>query len=179
MVLPHREDLGGFICYWYYRIHPLVVVLASHSTESAEHLTEGLGADALHQSGIAAGEVLVDVGGAEQGGGFALMGQTVMAEEEFLYGAVATVVPVATLDVFHLFGGKPVALTLGELLHALGIELAVVDGGVHIDHLADVYAEEAAATRGVGEQGGGVAGADEGGDARKRDGVVAVGLAQT
>ena len=102
-----------------------------------------------------------------------------MAEEEFLHGAMATVVAVAALDVLHLFGREPVALTLGELLHALGIELAVVDGGIHIDHLADVDAEEAAAACGVGEQSSGVAGADEGGDARKRDGVVAVGLAHT
>ena len=82
MVLPHREDLGGSICYRYHRIHPLVVVFAPHGTESAEHLAEGLGTDALHQAGIAAGEVLVDVGGAEQGGGFALTGQAVVAEEE-------------------------------------------------------------------------------------------------
>ena len=74
MVLPYREDLGGSICYRYHRIHPLVVVLAPHSTEAAEYLAEGLGTDALHQAGIAAGEVLVDVGGAEQGRGFALMG---------------------------------------------------------------------------------------------------------
>ena len=84
-----------------------------------------------------------------------------MAEEEFLYGAVATVVAVAALDVLHLFGGEPMALALGELLHALGIELRVVDGGVHIDHLVDVDTEEATAARGVGEQGSGVAGADE------------------
>ena len=58
----------------YHRIHPLVVVLASHGTEAAEYLAEGLGTDALHQAGIAAGEVLVDVGGTEQGGGFALTG---------------------------------------------------------------------------------------------------------
>ena len=154
-------------------------MFATYGTEPAEYLAEGLGTDALHQAGIAAGEVLVDVGSAKQGGGFALTGQAVVAEEEFLYGAVATVVAVAALDVLHLFGGEPVSLALGEQLHALGIELAVVDGGIHIDHLADVYAEEAAAARGVGEQSGGVAGADEGGDARKRDGVVAVGLAHT
>ena len=152
-------------------------MLAAHGTEAAEHLAEGLGTDVLHQAGIAAGEVLIDVGGAEQGGGFTFARKAVVAEEEFLYGAVATVVAVAALDVFHLFGGEPVALALGELLHALGIELGVVDGGIHIDHLADVYAEEAAATRGVSEQGSGVAGADEGGDARKCYGVVAVGLA--
>ena len=179
MVLPYREDLGGSICYWYHRIHPLVMVFAAYGTEPAEHLAEGLGTDTLHQAGIAAGEVLVDVGSAEQGGGFALTGQTVMAEEEFLHGAVATVVAVAALDVLHLFGGEPVALALGEQCHALGIELRVVDGGIHIDHLADVDAEEAAAARGVGEQGSGVAGADERGDARQRDGVVTVGLAHT
>ena len=177
MVLPHREDLGGSICYRYHCIHPPVVMLTTHCTEAAEHLAEGLGTDALHQAGIAVGKVLVDVGGAEQGGGFALTGQAVVAEEEFLYGAVATVVAVATLDVFHLFGGEPVALAFGEQCHALGIELRMVDGGIHIDHLADVDAEEAAAARGVGEQGGGVAGADERGDAWKRYGVVAVYLA--
>ena len=137
------------------------MVFAPHGTEAAEYLAEGLGADALHQSGIATGEVLIDMGGAEQGGGFALMGQTVMAEEEFLHGTVATVVAVAALNVLHLFGGKPVALAVVEQLHALGIELRVVDGGVHIDHLVDVDAEEAAAARRVGEQGCGIAGADE------------------
>ena len=79
-------------------------MLAPHGTEPAEYLAEGLGTDALHQAGIAAGEVLVDVGGAEQGGGFTLTGQAVVAEEEFLYGAVAAVVAVAAFDVFHLFG---------------------------------------------------------------------------
>ena len=49
-------------------------MFAAHCAEVAEHLAEGLGADALHQSGIAAGEVLVDVGGTEQGGGFAFAG---------------------------------------------------------------------------------------------------------
>lgn len=87
MVLPYREDLGGSICYRYHRIHPLVVVFATHGTEAAEYLAEGLGTDTLHQTGIAAGEVLVDVGSAEQGGGFALTGQAVVAEEEFLHGA--------------------------------------------------------------------------------------------
>ncbi len=74
MVLPYREDLGGSICYRYHRIHPLVVVFTAHGTEPAEYLAEGLGTDAFHQAGIAAGEVLVDVGGTEQGGGFALTG---------------------------------------------------------------------------------------------------------
>lgn len=163
----------------YHRIHPFVMMFTAYGTETTEYLAEGLGTDALHQAGIAVGKVLIDVGGAEQGGGFALTGQAVVAEEEFLYGAVATVVAVAALDVLHLFGREPVALALGEQCHALGIELGVVDGSVHIDHLADVYAEETAAARRVGEQGGGVAGADERGDARKRYGVVAVGLAHT
>lgn len=60
--------------YWYHRIHPFVVVFAAHGTEAAEHLAEGLGTDVLHQAGIAVGKVLIDVGGAEQCGGFALMG---------------------------------------------------------------------------------------------------------
>ena len=89
---------------WYHRIHPLVVVFATHGTEPAEYLAEGLGTDALHQAGIAAGEVLVDVGSAEQGGGFAFARKAVVAEEEFLHGALAAVGAVATLDVFHLFG---------------------------------------------------------------------------
>ena len=90
------------------------MMFAAHGTEAAEHLAEGLGTDALHQAGIAAGEVLVDVGGAEQCGCFALAGQAVVAEEEFLYGAVAAIVAVAALDVLHLFGREPVALALGE-----------------------------------------------------------------
>ena len=68
------------------------MVLASHSTEAAEYFAEGLGADALHQSGIATGEVLVDMGSTEQLRYFALSGQAVVTEEEFLYGTVATVV---------------------------------------------------------------------------------------
>lgn len=59
----------------YHRIHPLVVMFAAHGAETAKYLAEGLGTDALHQAGIAVGEVLVDVGGAEQGGGFALTGR--------------------------------------------------------------------------------------------------------
>ena len=161
----------------YHRIHSFVMMLTPYGTEATEYLAEGLGTGALHQAGIVTAEVLVDLGGAEQGGCFALAGQAVVTEEEFLYGAVAAIVAVAVLDVLHLFGGEPVSLALGERCHALGIELGIVDGGVHIDHLADVYAEETAAARRVGEQGGGVAGADERGYARKRDGVVAVCLA--
>ncbi len=44
---------------WYHRIHPLVVKLAAYGTEAAEFLAEILGTDALHQVGIAAGEVLM------------------------------------------------------------------------------------------------------------------------
>ena len=71
VVLPYREDLGGSICYRYHRIYSSVVVFTAYGTEAAEYLTEGLGADALHEPGIAAGEMFVDMGGAEQGGGFA------------------------------------------------------------------------------------------------------------
>lgn len=120
------------------------MVFTPYGTKAAEYLAEGLCTDALHQAGIATGEVLIDVGGAEQGRGLSLAGQAVMAEEEFLHGAVTAVVAVAALDVFHLFGGKPVALALGEQLHALGIELGIVDGGVHINHLVDVDAANSA-----------------------------------
>lgn len=107
----------------YHRIHSPVVVLAAYGTEAAEHLAEGLGAGALHQAGIVTAEVLVDLGGAEQCGCFALAGQAVVTEEEFLHGAVAAVVAVAALDVLHLFGREPMALALGERCHSLGIEL--------------------------------------------------------
>ena len=50
------------------------MMFATYGTEATEYLAEGLGTDALHQAGIAVGEVLVDVGGAEQCGGFALTG---------------------------------------------------------------------------------------------------------
>ena len=90
----------------YHRIHPLVVMFATYGTEATEYLAEGLGADVLHQAGIAVGKVLIDVGGAEQCGCFALAGQAVVTEEEFLHGAVAAVVAVAALDVLHLFGGN-------------------------------------------------------------------------
>ena len=86
----------------YHRIHSFVMMLAPHSTEAAEYLAEGLGADALHQAGIAVGEVLVDVGGAEQGGGFALTGQAVVAEEEFLHGLVTTETAVAQIGRAHV-----------------------------------------------------------------------------
>ena len=69
------------------------------------------------------------------------------------------------------------ALALGKQVKALGIELAVVDGGIYINHLADVEAEEAAATALVGEQGVAVAGADERGYARQRGGIAGVCLA--
>ena len=63
-----------FSLHRYHRIHPFVMMFAAYGTEPAEYLAEGLGADALHQAGIAVGEVLIDVGGAEQGGGFTLTG---------------------------------------------------------------------------------------------------------
>ena len=62
-------------------------------------------------------------------------------------------------------------------MHALGIELRVIHRGVHIDHLADVETEEAAAAALVGEQGVAVAGADERGDAGQRGALLGVGLA--
>ena len=102
-----------------------------------------------------------------------------MAEEKFLHGAVATVVAVTALDVAHLCIVEPMALALAEQLHTLGIELGILDGGVYIDATADVYAEEAAAARRVGEQGGGVAGADERGYAGQGSGVPTVGLVHT
>ena len=68
------------------------MVLTAYRTEATEHLAKGLCADALHQAGIAVGEALVDMGSTEQLRHFALSGQAVVAEGEFLYGTVATVV---------------------------------------------------------------------------------------
>ena len=160
-----------------HRIHAAVLMLVTSDAEGAEDAAEAVGAHALHQASVDAVQVLVDVGGAEHLCHLALTGQAVVAEEELLHGLVATVTAVAALDVVHLIGIEPMALALGKLVKALGIELAVVDGSVHINHLADVEAEEAAATALVGEQGVAVAGADERSYAGQRGALLGVGLA--
>ena len=162
-----------------HRIHAAVVVLAAGDTHGTEDGAEAVGTDTLHQAGVDAVQVLVDVGGAEHLPRLALARQTVVAEEEFFDGLMAAETAVALLDVAHLICSEPMALALGKQVKALGIELAVVDGGVHIDHLADVEAEETAAAALVGEQGAAVAGADERGDAGQRGALLGVGLAHT
>ena len=111
-----------------HRIHAAVVVLVADDTHGTEDTAETIGADPLHQAGVDAVQVLVDVGRAEHLCHLALTGQAVVAEEELLHGLVATVTAVAALDVAHLIGIEPVALALGKQVKALGIELAVVDG---------------------------------------------------
>ena len=161
----------------YHRIHPAVVVLVAGDAHGTEDAAEAVGANALHQAGVDAVQVLVDVGRAEHLRHLALTGQAVVAEKELLHGLVATVTAVAALDVAHLIGIEPVTLALGKQVKALGIELAVVDGGIYINHLADVEAEEAAATALVGEQSVAVAGADERGYAGQRGALLGVCLA--
>ena len=140
-------------------------MLVADDTHGAEDGAEAVGADALHQAGVDTMQVFVDVGGAEHLPHLAFVGQTVVAEEEFLYGLMAAEAAVATFDIAHLLSGEPVTLALGKQVHALGIELGVLHRGFHIDHLADVEAEEAAAAALISEQGVAVAGADERGDA--------------
>ena len=152
----------------------MLVAGDAHGTEDA---AEAVCADPIHQAGIDAVQVLVDVGRAEHLRHLALTGQTVVAEEEFLHGLVATEAAVALLDVANLIGGEPMTLALGKQVHTLGIELRMLHRGVHIDHLADVEAEEAAAAALISEQGMAVAGADERGDAGQCGALLGVGLA--
>ena len=152
-------------------------MLVADDTHGAEDGAEAVGADSLHQAGVDAVQVLVDVSGAEHLACFTFARQAVVAEEEFLHRLMAAEAAVALLDVAHLIGIEPMALALGKQVHALGIELRVLHRGVHIDHLADVETEEAAAAALVGEQGMTVAGADERGDARQRSALLGVGLA--
>ena len=74
-----------------------------------------------------------------------------MAEEEFFYGLVATEATVAPLDVSHFIGSEPMSLALGKQMHALGIELWMVDGGIYINHLTNVQTEEASAATLISE----------------------------
>ena len=79
----------------YHRIHPAVVVLVASDAHGTEDAAEAVGANALHQAGVDAVQVLVDVGGAEHLCHFALTGQAVVAEEELLHGLMATVTAVS------------------------------------------------------------------------------------
>ena len=153
------------------------MVLVAGDTEGAEDRAEAVGADALHQAGVDTMQVFVDVGGAEHLPHLAFVGQAVVAEEELLHGLMAAEAAVATFDIAHLLSGEPVTLALGKQEHALGIELRVVYRGVHIKHLTNVEAEEAAAATLISEQGMAIAGADERGDAGQRGALLGIGLA--
>ena len=86
----------------YHRIHPAVVVLVAGDAEGAEDGAEAVGAHLLHQAGVDAVQVFVDVGGAEHLGLLALEGQAVVAEEEFFHGLAAAEAAVAALVGEHV-----------------------------------------------------------------------------
>lgn len=94
-------------------------MLVAGDAHGAEDAAEAVGAHALHQAGVDAVQVLVDVGRAEHLRHLALTGQAIVAEEELLHGLVATVTAVAALDVAHLIADIDKALlktdTVGNL----------------------------------------------------------------
>ena len=152
-------------------------MLVTGDSHGTEHDTEALGTDVAHQTWGDAIEVLIDGCGTNHLGLLVLARQAVMPEEELLDRLMATETAVALLDVAHLIGSEPMAFALGKQVHALGIELRMVHRGVHINHLMDIEAEEAAAAALVGEQGVAVAGADERGDAGEGSALLGIGLA--
>ena len=158
-------------------IHSTVVMLMARDTYGTKDTAEAVGTDLVHQAGVNAVQVLIDIGSTEHLACFALTRQAVVAEEELLDRLMSTEAAVALLDVAHLIGGELVAFALGKQVHALGIELRMVYRGVHINHLTDVEAEETAATALIGEQGVTVAGADERGDAWQCGALLGIGLA--
>ena len=154
-------------------------MLVTGDSHGTEHDTEALGTDVAHQAWGDAVEVLIDGCSTNHLGLLAFARQAVVAEEEFLHRLMSTETVVALLDIAHLIGGEPVAFAPGKQVHALGIELRMIHRGVHINHLADIKAEEAAASALVGEQGVTIAGADERGDAWQCGALLGIRLAHT
>ena len=126
-------------------------MLMAGDTHGTEDATEAVGTDLVHQAGIDAVQVFIDFISAEHLPCLALTWQAVVAEEELFHWLMSTEASVALLDVAHLIGGEPMALTLGKQMHALGIELRMVHRSVHINHFTNIEAEEAAAAALIGE----------------------------
>ena len=63
--------------------------MVADDTHGTEDGAEAVGADSLHQAGVDAVQVLVDVGRAEHLPHLALAGQAVVAKEEFLHRLMA------------------------------------------------------------------------------------------
>ena len=122
----HCHERSSLFIERYHRIHPSVVTLVAGDAHGAEDAPEAIGADLIHQAGVDAVQVLVDIGGTEHLWHFALTRYAVVTKEELLYRLVTTEAAVALLDVAHLVGSEPVSLAMGKQVHALGIELWVV-----------------------------------------------------
>ena len=151
-------------------LHPLEAPFAEQRTEVPL-------AYPTHEARVTLTKILIDIGGRHQLRCLPLARQAEVLAAMLLYGWDVAVGTVAQLDVNDLLGGEVMALATVQQVHTLRIELFVLDGRVHIDHLRQLHAEEAAAARGVGEQVGRVAGADERGYARQRGGIAGVCLA--
>ena len=126
-------------------LHPLEAPFAEQRTEVPL-------AYPTHEARVALTQIFIYIGSRHQLRCLPLARLAEVLAAMLLHGWYVAVGTVAQLDVHDLLGGEVMALATVQQVHTLRIELFVLDGRVHIDHLRQLHAEEAAAARGVGEQ---------------------------
>ena len=101
-----------------------------------------------------------------------------MAEEKLLQRVHSLEFPVVFLHDGFVGIVQPIAFALQDVVHGLGVELAIIDADVCPDGAGHFDADETAASRRVGQQVFQVAGPDKGGVAAHFLDGGAVGLSQ-
>ena len=123
-------------------------------------------------------QVVENLHGCEPFAFFALLRATEMAKEKFFQWVCPLEFPVVLLYDCFVSVVQPVAFTLHDVVHGLGIELAIIDSDVCLDGAGHFDANETAASRRVGQQVFQIAGPDEGGIAAHFLNSTTVGLSQ-
>ena len=123
-------------------------------------------------------QVVENLHGCEPFAFFALLRATEMAKEKFFQWVCPLEFPVVLLYDCFVSVVQPVAFTLHDVVHGLGIELAIIDSDVCLDRAGHFDANETAASRRVGQQVFQIAGPDEGGIAAHFLNSTTVGLSQ-
>ena len=107
-----------------------------------------------------------------------IFGGMEVAEEELFQRCGLFKLPVGLFQDGFVGIVQPVAFTLHDVVHGLGIELAIIDSDVCLDRAGHFDANETAASRRVGQQVFQIAGPDEGGIAAHFLNSTTVGLSQ-
>ena len=160
----------------YHVIDHAVVVLVTGEAETAQDGTEVLFADGFHGLRIGFGQVGIDFCCGLLLEGLVGLRVAEVAQDEVLDGLDDAETHVHSSE-HGLFVVRQVARSaLGDALQTFGVELGVVDGRFHVNHLRNLHADEASVACGVGEQAEVVARADERGQTGQLGEVVLVVL---